>query len=392
MNTLHQDMPATGGESLDLQALTRALLESALNAIMDEQADTACEGGADSRNGYRERRPVTPAGKITPRIPKLRCGAYFPEGMLERCGRADKAVAAAVAEMYANGVSARKVERIAQRMGIDRLSSSQVSRKCKQLDAEVAALRAREFGMAMPYLFLDAAYVKCRRVVGPSIIDAETYAGWLGFCRDLRMREARGVKRVTSDAHEGLRRAVAECFPGAAWQRCIVHLERNVCSMLPSKRRWKAAGKVMQAVFAQEDPAMVRAAYHAAIDAISSFSWAAAGLLEDAECDALACLPFPAEHRRRIRTNNVQERPNREIKRRTRAVQVFLSVESMIGLVGAVMAECDEDWSCRHAIASMDLLEKAAAPEPAIGEEAAAMAERLVLVAMESAGMPGKTA
>lgn len=84
MNTLHQDMPATGGESLDLQALTRALLESALNAIMDEQADTACEGGADSRNGYRERRLASPAGKITPRIPKLRCGAYFPEGMLER--------------------------------------------------------------------------------------------------------------------------------------------------------------------------------------------------------------------------------------------------------------------------------------------------------------------
>ena len=383
MNTLHQDMPATGGESLDLQALTRALLESALNAIMDEQADTACEGGADSRNGYRERRPVTPAGKITPRIPKLRCGAYFPEGMLERCSRADKAVAAAVAEMYANGVSARKVERIAQRMGIDRLSSSQVSRICKQLDAEVAALRTREFGMAMPYLFLDAAYIKChravrarsaavvtaiavgadgvRRVVGLSAIDAETYTGRLGFCRDLRMRGVGGVKCVTSDAHEGLR-TIAERFPGAAWQRCIVHLERNVCSMPPPKRQRKAAGKVMQAVLAQEDPAMVRAAHHAAIDAISSFSRAAAGLLEDAERDALAYPPFPAEHRRRIRTNNVQECTNREIKRRTRAVRVFPSVESMIRLVGAVMAECVEDWSCRHAIASMDLVEKAAAP------------------------------
>lgn len=254
MNTLRQDAPATGGESFDLQA-----------------------------------------------------------------------VAAAVAEMYANGVSTRKVERIAQRMGIDRLSSSQVSRICKRLDAEVAALRAREFDMAMPCPFLDAAYVKCRRegrarsaaviaaiavgadgvrrVVGPSVIDTETYAGRLGLCRDLRMRSAGGVKRVTSDAHEGLRRAIAECFPGAAWQRCIVHLERNVCPMLPSKRQRKAAGKVMQAVFAQEDPAMVRTAYHAAIDAISSFSRAAAGLLEDAECDALAYLPFPAEHRRRSRAS-----------------------------------------------------------------------------------------
>ena len=182
MNTLHQDMPATGGESFDLQALTRAPLESTLNAITDEQAGMAREGGANSRNGYRERGLVTPAGKITPRIPKLRCGTYFPEGMLERYSRADKA--AAVAEMYANAVSTRKVERI-----------------CKRLGAEVAALRAREFDMAMPRLFLDAAYIKCRR--------------------------------------EG---------------------------------RVQSAGKVMQAVFTQEDPAMVRAAYHAAIDAISSFS------------------------------------------------------------------------------------------------------------------------
>ena len=275
MNTLHQDMPATGGESFDLQALTRAPLESALNAITDEQAGMAREGGANSRNGYRERGLVTPAGKITPRIPKLRCGTYFPEGMLERYSRADKA--AAVAEMYANAVSTRKVERI-----------------CKRLGAEVAALRAREFDMAMPRLFLDAAYIKCRRegrvqsaavvtaiavgadgvrrVVGLSAIDTETYAGWLEFCRDLRMRGVGGVKCVTSDAHEGLRRAIAECFPGAAWQRCIVRLERNACSMPPSKRQRKAAGKVMQAVFTQEDPAMVRAAYHAAIDAISSFS------------------------------------------------------------------------------------------------------------------------
>lgn len=313
MNASHQDMPATGGESFDLQALTRALLESALNAIMDEQVDMACEGGANSRNGYRERGLVTPAGKITLRIPKLRCGTYFSEGMLERCSRADKAVA--VAEMYANGVSARKVERIAQRMGIDRLSSSQVRCICKRLDAEVAALRVREFDMAMPYLLSDAACVKrrreggvqsaaavtaiavgadgARRVVGLSAIDAETYAGWLGFCRDLRTRGAGGVKRVTSDAHEGRRRAIAECFPGAARQRCIVHLERSVCSMLPSKRQRKAAGKVMQAVLAQDDPAMARAAYHAAIDAISSFSQEAAGLLEDASVTRSHTCRFP---------------------------------------------------------------------------------------------------
>lgn len=407
MDTLQQLVPSAEG-GLDTPALVRALLESALNEIMDEQADLACEGGANSRNGYRERGLLTPAGKITLKIPKLRRGTYFPDGVIERYSRVDRAVAAAVSEMYASGVSTRRVERVARKMGVDGLSSPQVSRICARLDAEVSGLRGREFGEPMPYLFLDATYVKCRRegrvqstavvtaiavgadgvrrVAGLSAIDTETYAGWLGFCRDLRRRGVSGVKCVTSDAHEGLRRAVAECFPGAAWQRCVVHLERNVCSMLANKRQRRAAGRVMQAVFAQEDPAMVRAAYHAAVDAIGSLSRAAAELLEEAEPDALAYLAFPAEHRRRIRTNNVQERTNREIKRRTRAVQVFPSVESMMRLVGAVMCEQDEDWSCRRAMASMDLLEGPAEPEPAIGPETAARAERLVTVAMESGG------
>ena len=408
MDTLQRASAAMDGESLDMQKLIRILLESALNAIMDEQADMACEGGANSRNGYRERGLLTPAGKITLRIPKLRCGTYFPDGILERYSRVDKAMAAAVAEMYATGVSTRKVERVAAKLGIDRLSASQVSRICERLDAEVAELRSREFDAPMPYLFLDATYVKCRRdsrvqstavvtaiavgadgvrrVAGISAIDTETYAGWLGFCRDLRKRGVSGVRCVTSDAHEGLRRAIAECFPGAAWQRCIVRPERNVCSLLKSKRQRKAAGKAMQAVFAESEPASVRAAYHAAIDAIGGLSEEAAGLLEEAEADALAYLDFLAEHRRRIRTNNVQERTNREIKRRTRAVQVFPSAESMIRLVGAVMAEADEDWSTRRCVATMDALERGLPPEPAIDAETRLRAERLVLAAMETAG------
>ena len=213
MNTLQQAAAAMEDGPLDTQKLVRILLESALNAIMDEQADMACEGGANSRNGYRERGLLTPAGKITLRIPKLRCGTYFPDGILERYSRVDKAVAAAVAEMYATGVSTRKVERVAAKLGIERLSASQVSRICERLDAEVAELRSREFSVPMPYLFLDATYVKCRRdnrvqstavvtaiavgadgvrrVVGLSAIDTETYAGWLGFCRDLRKRSRR---------------------------------------------------------------------------------------------------------------------------------------------------------------------------------------------------------
>lgn len=239
MNTLHQDMPATGGEPFDPQALTRALLESAFNAVMDEQTDMACEGGANSRNGYRERGLVTPAGKITLRIPKLRCGTYFPEEMSERYSRADKA--AAVAEMYANGVSRRKVERIAQRMGIDRLSSSQVSRICKRLDAEVAALRAKKFDMAMPRLFLDATYVKCRRegrtrsaavvaaiavgadgvrrVVGLSAIDTE------GLARVLP-RPAHARRRRREVRRERRPRGAAARHRRMLPRRCVAALHR----------------------------------------------------------------------------------------------------------------------------------------------------------------------
>ena len=409
MDTLQQ-IPTDGNGNADLRELARVLLETMVNAVMDAQADALCEDGANARNGYRERGLVTAVGAITMRIPKLRAGTYFPEGVIERYSRVDRAVAAAVAEIYRDGISTRKVQRVAERMGIPRLSADQVSAICRSLDEEVSALASRAFeGLDFPYLFLDATYVKCRRdgrvqstavvtaivcgsdgvrrVVGFSAIDTETYAGWLGFCRDLRKRGVSGVRCVTSDAHEGLRRAVAECFPGAAWQRCIVHLERNVCSLLRTRRQRAMAGKALQAVFRESDPAVVRCAYHAAIDAIGEMSEEAASLLEEAEADALAYLGFPAEHRRRIRTNNVQERTNREIKRRSRVVQVFPSADSMVRLIGAVMAEQDEDWSSRRWIVpeSLARLEEPAPAEPETTEESRERGLKVVQTAMELA-------
>lgn len=265
-------------------------------------------------------------------------------------------------------------------------------------------------GIEVPYLFLDATYVKCRRdgrvqstavvtaigvgsdgvrrMLGIAAIDTETHAGWLGFLRGLRERGLDGVRLVVSDAHAGLVRAVSECLPGAGWQRCVVHLERDVCSLLPSKRHRAMAAKAMQAVFRESDPATVRSAYRAAIDAVGALSAAAGALLEDAEADALAYLDFPAEHRRRIRTNNVQERMNREIKRRSRVVQVFPSPESMLRLVGAVCAEQDEDWSSRRYISpeSMLRLAEPAGPEPVESEASRRRGLMIVETAMELAG------
>lgn len=344
--TIAYEAPRANDGTIDILGSTRQLAEAALNESMDVQADEACADGGNARNGYRERKLVTTAGTLNPRIPKLRMGSYFPEDVLERYSRTDKSVAAAASEMHANGVSARKVEGVAHALGVDKTSSRQVSRICSALDEEVAQLRSREFGdVRFPYLWLDATYLKCRRdghvaptaavtaiavgegghrrFVGVDVVDTESYDPWSGFLAGLRERGVQGVACVTSDAREGLKRAVAETFPGAAWQRRIVHLERDVAKLMPDKRRRAMALKALRSVFREADPTPVRAAYHAAIDATAKMSAKAAELLEEAECDALAHLDFPREHHRRLRTNNVQERANREIKRRGRVAQVF---------------------------------------------------------------------
>lgn len=409
MDTLQQ-LPTHGDGPLDMRELAPTLLESMVNEVMDAQADMLCEDGANSRDGHRERSLATPVDD-TLRIPKLRAGTCFPEGIIERYSRAGRAVAPAVAESWANGVSTRKMERIARKVGIKRLSKDQVSAMCRSLDAEVGELTTRGLGgIEVPYLFLDATYVKCRRegrvqsaavvtaigvgsdgvrrMLGIAAIDTEAHAGWLGFLRSLRERGLSGVRLVVSDAHAGLVRALSECLPGAGWQRCVVHLERDVCSLLPSKRHRSMAAKAMQTVFRESDPATVRSVYRAAIDAVGALSAAAGALLEDAGSNALAHLDFPAEHGRRIRTNNVRERMNREIRCRSRVVQVFPSTESVLRLVGAVCAEQDEDWSSRRYISpeSMLKLTEPAEPEPAESEASRRRGLMIVETAIELAG------
>lgn len=420
MDTISYEVPRTADGAIDILGLTRQLVEAALNEVMDVQADEACTSGDNSRNGYRERKLITTVGTLNLRIPKLRLGSYFPEDILERYSRTDKAIIAAVSEMYANGVSTRKVEKVAHALGVDKMSSQQVSRICSVLDNEVAELRHREFAdMRFPYLWIDATYLKCRReghvastavvtaiavgedgirrFVGMDVVDTESYDSWSKFLVELRQRGIDGVACVVSDAHDGLKRAIAETFLGAAWQRCIVHLERNVAKLMTDRRRRAMALKILKSVFREEDPTFVRAAYHAAIDAIEKLNSKAAELLEEAECDALAYLDFPVEHHRRLRTNNVQERANREIKRRGRVVQVFPSPASLLRLVGAVCAEMDEDWSVRRYMAGdpihsfyeeAEIIKRAAqaaAASAAITEEVRQQACKLIELAMETA-------
>ena len=246
-----------------------------------------------------------------------------------------------------------------------------------------------------PMALADAAAVGedgVRRVVGLACVDAESYASWKGFLRGLRERGLSGVQCVTSDAHGGIARAVRELFPGAAWQRCVAHLERDVIDACPTRAKRAAAGRVLHAVFDEDDPARVRALYRAACGVISSLSADAGRVMEGAEADALAYLDFPEAHCRRIRTNNVQERANREIKRRARVVQSFPSEEALIRLVGAVCCEASEDWFSRRymepsAIEGLWERELLPVPEPTEGQVTRARSRIAALSGIDEGAM-----
>lgn len=354
--------------SIDLSATARGLLESLLNAVMDEQASEMASELGVARNGYRERSLDTCVGRVTLRVPKLRSGSYFPEEIVSRWSRTDTALASCVCEMWARGVSTRKVEAVAAEMGLEGMGRSRVSRLCEALDGEVAALRSAPlWGSEWPYLWLDATYVPCReagrtgraalvtavaasregarRVVGLECVDAESYLSWRSFLLSLRGRGLAGVELVVSDAHEGLARAVSEVMLGASWQRCVAHLERNVADRCRRRGDGAAAVAALKAAFGQSDPALVRVGYARAAELLREADPRAAELLEEAAPSALAYLDFPREHRNWIRTNNIQERMNAEIKRRTRVVQVFPSTESLVRLVGAVCCDQDDAWA-----------------------------------------------
>lgn len=412
MSTLQEkedlrNLPLREDGTVDLNEMMRRELESMVNQIMDWQADELC-GEGNRRNGYRERKLATVLGEITMRIPKLREGTYFPDELIRPYSRVDRAMVAIVREVYVRGLSTRKIEKAADALGFAGLSPSRVSRMTSDLDEEVAALNARRFeGAAFPYLWLDATYLRCRdeghvrsrgvvtaiacgndgsrRFVGFDVVDTESAASWKAFLRGLRKRGVTGVRCVVSDDHEGLVQAIAEVFQGAAWQRCIVHLERNVAGWFPKKEDKAVATAAMKAVFAERDPRLVRAAYRQAAERIAQLKARAGELLEDAEADALAYLDFPYEHHVRLRTNNVQERANEEIKRRTKVVGVFPSAESMMRLVGSVLIDVNEEWLGASFIdaASLKDVRRSERDEEPIPEDVVELARIRVAAAIE---------
>jgi transposase-like protein len=366
----------------------REMITSLANALMSAQADRQCgaeygersEARTNQRNGYRAREWDTRAGTVELAVPKLRQGTYFPDWLLTHRRRAEQALVTVVATAYLLGVSTRRVEKLAEQLGVKSLSRSQVSEMAAHLDTQVTAFRSRPLE-AGPYTFVwvDALTVKVREdgrvvnvhallatgvnadghreILGLDVASAEDGAGWLAFLRGLVARGLSGVQLVISDAHPGLVAAVGSALPGAGWQRCRTHYLRNLLSRVPKSAQPHVATQV-RTIFDQADADAVRAQYDRVVDALSGKYPDAAAHLDDARDELLAFTAYPHEIWRQIWSNNPQERLNKEIRRRTDVVGIFPGRDAVIRLVGAVLAEQSDEWTEGRRYMSLDILAK----------------------------------
>jgi transposase-like protein len=366
--------------------LLRAMLKAFVEALMGAEADAACGAAygarsperTNSRNGYRARAWDTRVGTIELDIPRTRTGSYFPQWLLQRRKRAERALTTVVATCYLLGVSTRRMEKLVETLGITALSKSQVSVMAAELDEHVADFRSRPLD-AGPYTFVaaDALVLKVREggrvvnvhallatgvnadghreILGLQVTSAEDGAGWLGFFRDLTARGLSGVKLVTSDAHPGLVQAIGATLPGASWQRCRTHYAANLMSATP-KTSWPWVRALLHSIYDQPDAGSVQAQFDRVLDALVGKLPAVAEHLEAARADVLAFTAFPKEIWRQIWSNNPQERLNREIRRRTDVVGIFPDRGSLIRLVGAVLAEQHDEWAEARRYLGLDVL------------------------------------
>jgi putative transposase len=319
------------------------------------------------RNGFRDRIWETRAGTVELRIPKLRKGSYFP-GFLEPRRLAEKALAAVVQEAYVHGVSTRSVDDLVKAMGMTGISKSQVSRLCGEIDEKVKAFLSRPIEGDWPYLWIDATYVKVRqsgRIVSVAVIvavgvnsdgrrevlgmdigpsEAETF--WTEFLRKLARRGLRGVKLVISDAHEGIKAAVAKVLH-ASWQRCRVHFMRNALAHAGRQGRRVVAAFIGTA-FVQDDAEAASKQWRQVADQLRPKVPKLAALMDQAEADVLAFMTFPKDHRAKIHSINPLERLNGEIKRRTDVVGIFPNEDAITRLIGALLLEQNDEWAVQR--------------------------------------------
>jgi putative transposase len=368
----------------------RAVAEAVLQLLMEADVEGLIGAGRHERsperlnyrNGFRDRALDTRLGTLQLRVPKLRQGSYFPP-FLEPRKVSEKALVAVIQEAWIGGVSTRRVDELAQAMGLSGISKSTVSKLCKDIDERVNAFLERPLEGEWPYLWLDATYLKVREggrivsvaaiiavavdaegrreIVGLGLGPSEAETFWSGFLKGLVKRGLRGVKLVVSDAHEGLKHAIAKVL-GATWQRCRVHWLRNALAHVPKGQQTVVAAALRQA-FLQPDQEAARQAWRQLADQLRPRWPKLAELMDASEHDVLAYLAFPVQHRTKLHSTNPLERLNKEVKRRADVVGIFPNETSILRLIGAVLLEANDEWQLQHRYMQLEAMAELLTPE-----------------------------
>jgi putative transposase len=369
----------------------RQMIQYVAQRLMDLDVEGLCGAGygersperTNSRNGDRDRVWDTRAGTLELKIPKMRTGSYLP-AFLEPRRTAEKALAAVIQEAYIQGVSTRSVDDLVRSLGMSGISKSQVSRLCSEIDERVGAFVNRPLEGDWPYLWIDAPDGKVReagRIVSVAVIIAvavntdgvrevlglavgpsEAEPFWTAFLRGLTRRGLRGVKLVISDAHEGLKAAVAKVLK-ASWQRCRVHFIRNALAHAGKGQRQMVLA-LINTVFAQESHAAASAQWRAVSGQLREKFPKLATLMDKAEGEVLTFMSFPKAHRLQIHSTNPLERLNAEVKRRTDVVGIFPNEAAIIRLVGALLLEQNDEWQLQRRYMQLEGLQALSDNQP----------------------------
>jgi len=364
---LMEQLNSSGSEGFK-QILT-VLLNEAMQLEREQALGASTYERTDSRkgyaNGYKPKQVNTRLGRMSVDVPQVRGDVEFYPSALDKGLRSERALKAAIAEMYIKGISTRKVTKVLEKMCGLEVTASQVSRVSKELDEEIEKWRSRTLG-EYPYLILDARYEKVRH--GGSVVSSAVYIAcgvdregkrsilgcssslseaevhWRDFLESLKERGLTGIQFITSDAHTGLKAALDSVFPGVIHQRCQCHLQRNGSSYVP-RQKWKAeVAADLRDVFNAPRREDAELRLKKAVEKWKSRAPKLADWMEENIPEGLEVFSLPPSHRRRMRTTNGLERLNQEIRRRTRVARIFPNEKSLIRLVGAILIEKSEEW------------------------------------------------
>ena len=368
-----------------LNEIVRGTVEETLNAMLDAEADELCQAQryehspdrVDTRAGHYKRKLHTQAGEVEVKMPKLR-QQTFDTAIIERYRRRDISIEEAIVQMYLAGVSVRRVEDITEALWGTRVSSGTVSKLNQKVYKHIERWRTQPITGRYPYVYLDGIVLKrswggevknvsvlaaigvgqdgYRRILGVVEGHKEDKAGWLAFLKQLKERGLQGIRLVISDACLGLVDALAEVYPDADWQRCVVHFYRNVFSHVPNGKV-RAVAAMLKAIHAQENRAAAQRKAKEVIETLKTMKLrTAAGLVDNAVNETFAFYAYPPQHWLKIKTNNPMERLLKEVRRRTRVVGAFPDSHAALMLVSARLRHVSATKWGTHKYMNMQLL------------------------------------